>query len=548
MSIPQFPMENEIEDTSSGRRGLPVPGGAGTTFQDYFRDSEEEAQEARNTTVRRVNDHTDYGSGTVEKLLDRSVAEMREKYPLGGLKASRFITTQVLMTAGTDYFSAYDEVVQTSVEIVRNSLAETKERSDIVAKASEDPTNEEVQEDAYRLIYALAVDTLKNKPLRNLEKRLALSLITNEIIGFGPLDPLWRDKSITEIIVNGPADVKVEIQGQLYRVPACRFRDRAHLGSLIERLYRGVGKVLSASDPQLNGRLHDFSRMYAQDVSISPAGPNFNIRRHRDEYLPPEQYLAWGALSQEMLEDLGNLVYRGAGILISGGTGTGKTTLLNALSAYIPPAQQIVTLEDNLEMKLHPRKFMAAPSETVEPRRNVPGDRGVSMRDLVKGALRSRPDWIIVGEIRDEAAYDLCQALNTGHSGASTVHANNEKMAVYRMVSLVSQGGLMGGDAAYPLISAAFNIIVQLERFPDGSRRVVSISEVAPFPRTNPDTGRMELETTQLWKFEVDSLVDGKVVGNWVRKAELSQDRRELLLMDTAPPLTWEQLQKLAQL
>lgn len=489
-----------------------------------------------------------YNDESVEKLIDNNIKMLREKYPMGGIKSSRFITTDVLMKAPPGYFDQYRDIVKAGVASVQLSLADTG-KAPLIAQAAADPTNEDIQDEAYRTINALSAEFIEKHPYRGRDKVIALYLISSEIIGFGPLEPLWRDPRISEILVNGPLDVQIEIRGQLYKVKSCTFRDQAHLMALLERLFAAVGKQLSHTTPLLNGRLHDNSRIYATHPVVSPAGPNFSIRRHPDVYITPDFFVdTWKGASQEMMADLGNFIYRGASYMVLGGTGTGKTTLLNTLSGFIPLGQRIVTIEDNLELKIHPDKFLASPLETVPPRPDRPDSRGTTLRDLVKGSLRLRPDHIYVGEVRDESAYDMCQALSTGHTGASTVHAYSEHEGIYRIVSLVSQGGLMAGDAAFPLIASAFDIFIQLERFPeDGSRRIVSISEVSPYAELDAN-GRLSLPTRQLWRFENDGLVDGKITGRYVKVGELGDVRKRKLRMEQNKPLSWEQLRILSSI
>lgn len=481
--------------------------------------------------------------------IDGKLEEMRrilkKQYPMGGIKSSRFITTDILMKASPEYFGRYDDFVRRAVISVQSTISD-KGQAEVIGRSQEDPTDETLQDTAYRIVQSAVTEYMEKSSYRSLERAIIINLVCNEIIGFSLLDPLWRDPQVDEILCNGPKDVQVEIKGTLHKVPGCNFRDTQHLSALVERLYGSIGKVVSRTTPIVDGRLHDNSRMAVVHDSVAPAGPNFSIRRHKEDYIPPQQLINWGTASEEMMTFLGNLLYKGCSILVLGGTSSGKTTLLGALAGFFRPAERILTLEDSLELKLPKHKYLAAPMECLPAKPDNPNS-GVTMRDLVKASLRQRPNAIIVGEVRDGAAYDLCQALNTGHYGMSTVHANNEKEGIYRLVSLVSQGGLMGGNAALPLIAASFDVIVCVEKFPtDGSRKIVSVSEVAPFPQRN-EAGDLYLPTKTIWKF-VDEGLDPhmKVLGHYEQVGALSKERRELRRLDLEPDLTWEELQALS--
>lgn len=488
--------------------------------------------------------YTSYGDGNIEQVIAESIKKTRGENPQGGIKASRFLTTDILMSAPKEYFAQFNETVQMGVSQVQSMLSDSG-KADLIATAQDDPTDDTKQNDAYGTVNALANEYLERKNYRATERTIINTLICAEIVGFGMLDPLWRDSRVDEIICNGPHDIQVEISGKLYKVPSCKFRDTEHLMSLIERLYRGIGKVVARNTPIVGGRLHDMSRMEVVHNSIAPAGPNFVIRRHKEEYISPESLIEMGAGNEELFTFLGNLIYKGCSVLVVGGTSTGKTTLLGALSGFIRPDHRVITLEDNLELKLSKNKLHAAAMECLPDR--VDGSKGVNMQDLVKTTLRLRPEAIIVGEVRDGAAYDLCQALNTGHYGMSTVHANSEFAAIYRLRSLVSQSGLAEGEAILPLIAASFDVIVQLQRFAsDGTRKIVSVSEVAPFPKRS-EYGELQLETTPLWKFKNEGLGENyEVLGTWEQVNNISQIRYDLKHLGLEPDLDWEALKKLS--
>ena len=228
-------------------------------------------------------------------------------------------------------------------------------------------------------------------------------------------------------------------------------------------------------------------------------------------------------------------------------TVTHNTSLLNALTGFYPENARILTLEDNLEMKPNPKKFLAAAMETRPPAPDKVNDKGITMRDLVWGAMQMRPEVLIIGEVTDAAAYDLCQALNTGHAGASTFHANSSQLAITRVASLVAQSGLTTIDGAFDLISAAFDFVINLRHFPqDGSRRIFSIDEVGSEVELNE--GKPFLKTKQLWRFNTDAVENNKVIGHWQQVGDISEERAERRMFDSQKTLTWDELKELSSL
>lgn len=490
------------------------------------------------------------GDDPIAREIEENAKALRKQDMGAGIKSIRYITTDILMKAPANYFDRYESDIKRGVDFVRESLAEgAGNNASIIRQAQENPTDEALQNKAYYIVSSIVSEYTNSKsPWRDTHRLIVVAMICNEILGFGRLETLWRDDNIDEILCNGPYDIQVEIRGELYQVHSCKFRDVEHMAELISRLYGAINKVVAQNSPIVDGRLHDNSRMAVVHQSVAPNGPNFSIRKHKEEYITPEQLIKWGSANEELMTFLGNLVHKGCSILILGGTSSGKTTLLGALSGFFRLNHRILTLEDNLELKLPHNKLLAAPMECIDPQPDRPNS-GVSMRDLVKASLRQRPDAIVVGEVRDGSAYDLCQAFNTGHYGMSTVHANSEKDGIYRLVSLVSQGGLMQGNAALPLIASSFDIIVRIDKFAmDGSRKIVSVSEVSAYPKQNKQTGEIYLPTHQLWKFVNDGLGErNKVLGHWEKTGELSQIRREIKRLDIEKDLTWEELKKLSE-
>lgn len=526
-----------------------------SNFEDYFSDDEEtvalkvakgshQLPEVYRTADGELTDVQKHYANT-ERELESSFLALKKKYPAGGLKASRFITADILMSAPTDYFDRFQEDVEKAVRWVQGSLA-GKEMSDVVSDAMQHPTDDAVQEQAFRTVMNFIIEFMERMNYRGVEKEIVKTMVSNEIIGFGKLDPLWRDRRIDEILANGPHDIQVEISGQLQRVPACKFKDEAHMMNLLQRLFGAIGKTVTRTTPLVKGRLHDNSRMFAVHSSVAPLGPNFSIRRHPEKFWTPSDLVTRGSASKELMTSVGNMIRKGCSFVVIGGTSTGKTSLLNAMTGFYRDDVRLLTLEDNLEMKPNPKKMLAAAMECKPGAIDRPNDKGITMRDLVKASLQLRPDGIIVGEVTDGATYDLCQALNTGHFGASTIHANSEFDGIYRIASLVAQSELVSADGALPLISAAFDFIIQLEHFPiDGSRRIVSISEVAPYP-VQDASGRMSLPLNRLWRFVDDGLVDGKVTGHYEQVGKISDIRAARRHLNIERDLTWEELQELS--
>ncbi len=322
-------------------------------------------------------------------------------------------------------------------------------------------------------------------PLSLLEKERVIEQVLDEVFGLGPLEPLLQDPSISDILVTTPRLVYIERAGKLFRTPV-EFKDNAHLLRIIEKIVSRVGRRVDESSPLVDARLPDGSRVNAAIPPVAVDGALLSIRRFGRSILGGKDLVARLTLTDGMLELLQACVRARLNLLICGGTGAGKTTLLNVLSSYIPEDERIVTIEDAAELRL--QQTHVARMETRPP--NVEGQGAIRIRDLVINALRMRPDRIIVGEVRGEEALDMLQAMNTGHDGSlTTVHANNPRDAVTRLEVMVGMGNAnMGVRAIRQQISAAVDMIVQVARFSDGTRRVTHIAEV---------TG-MEVETITL--------------------------------------------------
>jgi pilus assembly protein CpaF len=312
-------------------------------------------------------------------------------------------------------------------------------------------------------------------PLTYAEREQMAREVLDEIFGLGPLEILLQDPSISDILVNGCDRVYIERAGKLERVNL-NFKDDQHLLQIIDRIVSRVGRRVDESSPMVDARLPDGSRVNAIIPPLAVDGPMLSIRRFGREPLTERDLIENKTLTTQMMELLGVMVKGKLNLLISGGTGSGKTTLLNVLSAHIPNDERIITIEDAAE--LHLKQEHVGRLETRPP--NIEGHGAVRQRQLLINSLRMRPDRIIVGEVRGEEAFDMLQAMNTGHEGSlTTVHANTPRDALARVENMVAMANLNLPDRAIrQQLASAFNAIIQIARLPDGTRRVMSISEV----------------------------------------------------------------------
>jgi pilus assembly protein CpaF len=343
-------------------------------------------------------------------------------------------------------------------------------------------------------------------PLNRAERATLTTELIDEVMGLGPLETLLRDPSISDILVNTASKVYIERGGRLERT-AIRFRDNAHLQQIINRIVSRVGRRVDDSSPMVDARLPDGSRVNAIIPPLALDGPLLSIRRFGGQPLRFADLIRTNSATPHMVGLLGACVRSKVSILISGGTGTGKTTLLNALSAFVPESERVVTIEDAAELQL--QQEHVARLETRPP--NVEGRGEIVARDLVRNALRMRPDRIIVGEVRGAEVMDMLQAMNTGHEGSmTTIHANTPRDALARIEAMAGMSGAAMSEALVrQTIARSLEVIVQLSRGTDGRRRITNISEIT-------GTEGNVITMQEVFRFEQTGLAeDGQILGEF---------------------------------
>ncbi len=335
------------------------------------------------------------------------------------------------------------------------------------------------------------------------ERARLFEQITAEILGLGPLQPLLEDETVTEIMVNGAKNIYIERKGKLHRVPVT-FESNEHVMRIIDRIVAPLGRRIDESSPYVDARLADGSRVNAVIPPIALNGPTITIRKFFKIPLTIEQLIQFGTLTPEALQFLKACVEARLNIVISGGTGSGKTTLLNILSSFIPADERIITIENAAELQL--RQEHVVTLESRPP--NIEGRGEITIRQLVINALRMRPDRIIVGEIRDDAALDMLQAMNTGHDGSmTTLHSNSPRDTLMRLETMTMMAGMeLPVRAIREQVSSAIDMIVHQERLRDGSRKVVNISEISGMEGD-------VITMTDIFAFEQTGYENGKVIG-----------------------------------
>ncbi len=404
-----------------------------------------------------------------------------------------------------------DDWMPLAEEVVRDDLAELAQRLygriaprlDL-GRVKELP--EDRREPALREALGAHLDT-EEPYLSTPERDQVVRALLDELLGLGPIEPLMRDPTVSEIMVNGPGQVFVERDGRLEEV-APHFRDADHLLQIIERIASRVGRRVDETAPMVDARLPDGSRVNAVVAPLALRGPVLTVRRFGSRPVQMDDLIGFRALAPEMVMVLEAAVRSKLNVLVSGGTGSGKTTLLNCLSSFIPEGDRIVTLEDAAELRLQQRHVVPLETRTA----NVDGRQEVTMRDLVRNALRMRPDRIVVGEVRGPEALDMLQAMNSGHEGSlTTLHANSARDALSRLETMILMAGYdMPIRAVRRQIASALQLVVQVDRLSGGPRRVTSLTEIVG---TEGDTVLMQ----EIFAYQQQGVdVQGRAFGRFV--------------------------------
>jgi pilus assembly protein CpaF len=353
----------------------------------------------------------------------------------------------------------------------------TRVHHEVIATLGAELFKQEANEDpSERVLRAVTEQlTLDRTPLTREERRQLVREITDDILGYGPIEPFLRDDSVTEVMINAYDRIYVERSGRLERTPAA-FVDNAHLMRIIDKIVSQVGRRVDESAPMVDARQPVGSRVNAIIPPLALRGPTLTIRKFARDPYTMNDLIGFGTITGKAAQFLSACVRGKLNVLISGGTGTGKTTTLNALSAFVPGDERIVTIEDAAELQLQQEHVI--PLESRPP--NIEGQGEVRIRELVRNALRMRPDRIIVGEVRGAETLDMLQAMNTGHEGSlTTIHANSPRDALSRLETLVLTAGVdLPLRAIREQISSAFDLLVQISRLVDGSRRITHVTEV----------------------------------------------------------------------
>ncbi len=412
----------------------------------------------------------------------------------GGIGQTNLITTQSRRVIPPGVSGQKDAYTDLKTKVQNRLLSELDPSTDITRVT-------EVRSAIQDLFEQVLAE--ENIVLSRPERQRLFEQISAEILGFGPLQPLLEDETITEVMVNGAKNIYIERAGKITRIPVA-FENDEHVLRIIDRIVSPLGRRIDESSPYVDARLPDGSRVNAVIPPISLVGPVLTVRKFAKNPITLDQLIEYGTITQEALQFLKACVQSKLNVIISGGTGSGKTTLLNILSQYIPEDERIITVENAAELQL--RQEHVVTLESRPP--NIEGHGEVTIRQLVINCLRMRPDRIIVGEIRDEAALDMLQAMNTGHDGSmTTAHSNSPRDTLARLETMVMMAGMeLPVRAIREQVSSAINLIVHQERMRDGTRKVVNITEVSGME------GDI-ITMTDIFVFEQSGFESGKIIG-----------------------------------
>lgn len=362
--------------------------------------------------------------------------------------------------------------------------------------------------------------TIEGYDLSVVERSYIYNLINNEISGYGPLTELLEDPEITEIMVNGKNEIYIEVEGHVTKDNSVSFINDDHIIRTISRMIQPLGRTIDTSNPMVDARLEDGSRLNAVIPPLSLKGPVLTIRKFKKEVANIDDFLRSGALTPYMARFLEACVKAKLNIIICGGTGGGKTTLLNVLSSFIGDSERIITIEDAAELKLEQEHVISLETRTT----NYEGTGEITIRDLVLNSLRMRPDRIIVGEVRGKEAFDMLQAMNTGHNGSlTTMHANSPADALNRLETMILMAGMeIPIKALREYIYSAIDIVVHIQRLSDGKRKIISICEIVGFDDD-------EIKLKEIFAFKQTGIINGKEVdGEFIKYEYVPKIYQEL--------------------
>jgi pilus assembly protein CpaF len=415
--------------------------------------------------------------------------------------------TKAIITGISDYEIFPDK---TLLEDLRTKIIEN-----IIDK--EIPKGQDIQEFVNEVIDA----SLEGYDLTNLERSHIFNLIDDEINGYGPISQLLLDKNITEIMVNGPEEVYIEIDGKLIKDDSVSFINDEHIIRTVQRLIQPLGRTIDANNPMVDSRLENGARINAIIPPLSVSGPVVTIRKFKANMSFVEDLIRQGTLTTEMANFLECAVLGKLNIIIAGGTGSGKTTLLNVLSSFIPNDERLITIEDAAELRLEHEHLISLETRTT----NYEKEGEVTIRDLVRNALRMRPDRIVVGEVRGKEAFDMMQAMNTGHEGSlTTLHANSGNDALNRLETMILMNNMeLPIKAIREYIISAIDLVINIERLSDGKRKITSISEIS-------GTEDEKIVLKEIFSFVQIGLTDsGEVNGYFVKHNFIPEVARKIL-------------------
>ena len=429
------------------------------------------------------------------------------------------INVHALETAGGEVSPSRQKIIDAKVQLHRQMLDEFN-----LVALEKLPRDQLVRE-----IHNFVSDYVKKErlALNNAELEEFVGTIVDEMTGLGPLEPLMRNPDISDILINGPNNCFAEINGVLQPI-TIPFKDEAHLVRIISKIVANVGRRIDESNPMCDARMKDGSRFNAAIRPIAIDGPLVSIRKFKEDKLTLEKLVEFNALAPQMAETMRHAVAARKTTIISGGTGTGKTTMLNAFSAFISPKERVLTIEDAAELSLqipHVGRMETRPA-------NNEGSGEIKQRDLVKNALRMRPDRVILGEVRGEECFDMLQAMNTGHEGSmATIHSNTCRDAISRMEQMLGMTGMpMTVQSIRSQISGAVHLVVQLTRLADGQRKMTSISEI-----TGMEGDIIQMQ--EIFRFKRTGLSEeGKILGHFEATGVRPRFMEELIAMGIELP------------